>query len=228
MVVFLSCCLLSSLRRPGQQFRQSDEVVGGGREVEGPSDPIEAAEPGLPLSGGGFCPAEHFLDTLAYTLADRVTRMAGGASVDLGMPRHAEFAHPSVGGDMRRDPPRAEFLHEGRDIVSFVGGERDPPGSPRSIQQDQRGIALSGTARARQTGIGDKSVTVLHEHMPGIGEHAELSVRLPCQTCVRIGLALVRLVASRPTPPVALSVAPTRGVGTGRLVGGGRIGFGLE
>jgi hypothetical protein len=79
--------LLISLRRAGQQSRQSDEVAGGGREAEGPSDPFDGAESRLSLPGGGFCPAEYFLDTLAYTPADRVTGMSGRASVDLGMPR---------------------------------------------------------------------------------------------------------------------------------------------
>jgi hypothetical protein len=79
--VVTSVCPLSA------QSRQSDEVVGGGREAEGPSDPFDGAESRLSLPGGGFCPAEYFLDTLAYTLADRVTGMSGGASVDLEMPR---------------------------------------------------------------------------------------------------------------------------------------------
>ena len=55
-----------------------------------------------------------------------------------------------------------------------------------------------------------------------------MSVRLPCEAPVPIGLALVRLVAPRPASPVALGAAPARGLGTRRLIGVCRVGFGLE
>ena len=57
-------------RRSLQELWQPRQIVGGGREGEGPSDALAAAEPGPFLGGDGLDPAKGLLDPLADALAE--------------------------------------------------------------------------------------------------------------------------------------------------------------
>ena len=99
----------ASLRyQPGQP----NQIVGGGREGEGPSDTIAAAEPGLLLPGHDLDPAECFLDALPVTLADGVAALLRRAAVD----RRAAAA--GVLRDKRRYPiERASALQSAPSVI---------------------------------------------------------------------------------------------------------------
>jgi hypothetical protein len=56
-------------RRGLHELRHRTKIVGGGREVKGPSDTLAAAELGSLLAGDRFDPAEGLLDPLANPLA---------------------------------------------------------------------------------------------------------------------------------------------------------------
>src|SRR5882724_91427 len=75
-------CRWKSSRR--NQLGDSDQIVGCGREGEGPSDPIDSPELGSRLAANDLDPAECLLDALSDTLAGRVARMPGRPCVDRG------------------------------------------------------------------------------------------------------------------------------------------------
>jgi len=69
-----------------KQLGQAHQVVGCGREAEGPCDAIHSSKPGLVLAGDRFDPSEGFLDTFANALADRVANMPCRPPIDGGAP----------------------------------------------------------------------------------------------------------------------------------------------
>ena len=75
------CCPFLS-RSCAHQLRDTDDVVGGGTEGEGPSDFSQAPELRLSHAGHRFHPSEPLLDALADALARRVAGMPGGTPVD--------------------------------------------------------------------------------------------------------------------------------------------------
>jgi len=66
------------------EFREPNQVVGGGRQGEGPSDFLDSSIFRLSEAADGLHPAEAFLDPLANALADRLAGMARGGPVDGG------------------------------------------------------------------------------------------------------------------------------------------------
>src|SRR6185437_10650058 len=72
------------LRRASQQLRETHQVVGGSDEGEHPADPSGAAMTGFAQAADRLDPAEHLLNALADTHADRVAGMACGAAIDGG------------------------------------------------------------------------------------------------------------------------------------------------
>src|ERR1700678_1491591 len=97
------------------------QIVGGGREGEGPSDAFAAAELGSLLARDSLDPAKGLFDSLADALADRIARVPRGAAVDrrraaIGILRH-------VG----RRVHRAQLVYEILGVVGLVGAERDRP-----------------------------------------------------------------------------------------------------
>src|SRR5205814_5078390 len=75
-------CEPRSQRWLGEQFGQSDEVVGGHGEGELPTDLEQSAMPHLAQPGHCLGPAEGFLDAFANALGDSIARVAGGAAID--------------------------------------------------------------------------------------------------------------------------------------------------
>src|SRR6202167_3296040 len=66
------------------KLRQSRQIVGGGREGEGPSDAFAAAELGSLLARDSLDPAKGLFDSLADALADRIARDPLGMAVGFG------------------------------------------------------------------------------------------------------------------------------------------------
>ena len=70
-----------------QDFRNANEIVGGGGQHEEPFHQLAAAVPGLAQATDRLHPAERFLDALALDRADAIARVTRGARVDRGRGR---------------------------------------------------------------------------------------------------------------------------------------------
>ena len=69
----------------GGEFGYSDEVVGDHPKGEGSVGTLEAPDLEFGDAADGFGPAERLFDPLSNPLADLVTGVAGGASIDGGL-----------------------------------------------------------------------------------------------------------------------------------------------
>jgi hypothetical protein len=102
-----------------RKLPQPRQIVGGGREGEGPSDAFVGAELGSLLAGDHLDPAEGFLDPLADALAQSVAGMARRAAVD------RRRAAVRIQRYVRRRIRRAQFTDEVLGVVSLVGADRN-------------------------------------------------------------------------------------------------------
>ena len=64
------------------QVAHSNQVVGGQREAEHPTDPRHAAMADLARASDGFEPAEDLLDAFTFALADQIAGMMSGQLID--------------------------------------------------------------------------------------------------------------------------------------------------
>src|SRR6478672_9311934 len=94
------CSSLARSCRRRQQFGQPRQVVGRGREGEGPTDAITSPELGLLLPAGRLHPAEGFLDPFADALAD---------GVDSCRPLSAKSGHSAPTWQMVKPDPERCF-----------------------------------------------------------------------------------------------------------------------
>ena len=69
-----------------EQPGKTNEVVGGGREGEGPVDACEAAQPGSSQARNRLDPAERFLDPFPRRQAGGIAGVACGAAIDRRVP----------------------------------------------------------------------------------------------------------------------------------------------
>ena len=111
----------------GDQFWQSDEVVGGDCESKDGGDFRPATELDLGKTCWGLDSAEDLLDALAASLADAVTGMVCRALVDGCLANLAGLGNTAVDGDMRRDLACAQAPDKGFHIIGRVGRQRDAP-----------------------------------------------------------------------------------------------------
>lgn len=81
------------------KLRHSHQVIGGGHEVSKGLRSFDAPVAAAPQAANDFNPADDLLHPLADTLADGVSRLPGGAPIQL---RHLE---PFLAGDMRQHLP---------------------------------------------------------------------------------------------------------------------------
>src|SRR6185437_14999876 len=106
-------------RRGLEELRQPRQIVGGGREGEGPTDALATAELGPLLACDRLDPAKSFLDPLANALANRIARVSRRPAVD------RRGAAACVLRDVGRCVHRAQLVDEVLGVVALVGGERD-------------------------------------------------------------------------------------------------------
>jgi hypothetical protein len=107
------------------QIAHPNQVVSRRGEGEHPSDYVRPSEPRLALPGNRLHPPEDFLDTLPFSLTNRVPRPTGGPSVDRTPPIGIVLRH------MRGDSELPHLLHEVRCVVATIRTQRDrllPPG----------------------------------------------------------------------------------------------------
>jgi len=140
------------------QVAQPNQVVGGQRKAEHPTDPRHSAIARLAQAGDGFEPAEDLLDALTLALADQIARMTSGALID-----DRGGLAGQVWGDLMITQLRNEFLV----VVALVGAEgyampagdlfhQSPPAVrrgrwPGSRSLGPRGRCGSPSARVRRS-----------------------------------------------------------------------------
>src|SRR5215204_7662459 len=120
-------CLAESLRTTGRslflklvQVSNSDQVIGGGSELEDPTDQPQSAVSGFAQQPHRFQPAEDFFHSFALTLTNFITRVARGALVDRTAPSLVVLGH------VRRHLAGTQISHKVSGVVSFVAGQGNP------------------------------------------------------------------------------------------------------
>ena len=100
------------------QSTHAQQVVSGGNDVGVQAHARQSASHRAAQPAVGLHPAEDLLDTLSFSLADRVAGVARGACVE---PRGlAAFDL----GDMGRDVLRSQMRDEGLRVIALVGSQR--------------------------------------------------------------------------------------------------------
>src|SRR5512143_3330709 len=134
---------------------------------------------------------------LAFSLAERVGLMPGGAAVN----RRATpggFRLVGVLRDVRGDAELAQLHDEVASVVALVGAECLVAGR-QVLGHGERRPPLGCARGARQLGLDGKAVAVLHQHVADEAELALLAVALAEQPgIVVVGRGASRSTASRP------------------------------
>src|SRR5215469_11709926 len=104
--------------RCGQNLRNADEIVGGGRQHEEPFDQRPSTMACLAQTADGLDPAEGFLDPLPLDGADAITGVTGGAGIDRRAAVGIVLRH------MRRTATFTAAGHEVSGIVVLVAAHR--------------------------------------------------------------------------------------------------------
>ena len=128
----------------GCQARDSDEVVGGGDQMGVHLHPLTPAVAGLAQAADRLHPAKRLLHPFADPLADGVTRMTHGASVE----RRAARAD-LVSRHLRSDCERAAVGDEVAGVITLVGAQRDPAAAGQALIRHGDGGAPLGVAVGR-------------------------------------------------------------------------------
>ena len=87
----------ASRRNHRRQVADAHQVVSRGGEGEHPAHPVLASVPRLPEIPHGLHPAEDFLHPFSQALTDGISRMAGGATVNGGLPAVTVLGHMGHG-----------------------------------------------------------------------------------------------------------------------------------
>src|SRR3984957_1587089 len=155
------------------ELRQSNQIVGGGSEGEGPPDAAATAELRLLLPGHRLDPAERLFDAFADALTDGIAVVPRRACVDRRTSATGVLRH------MRRHCHRAQLIDEVFRVVGLVGTERvraRPVGA--RFDRGERRYPLGMAVSRRQTSINQKAMAVLHQTM---ADEAELGfLACPC------------------------------------------------
>ncbi len=161
----------------GEEFWQSDEIVGDGEEGEYGVGFFASSDFELDQSGTGLGPTKDFLDTFSASQADLVAWMARGAAVsasqayfiagvagctaiDGGFAPLAGFTDGAIDGDMGRHLARPQFTNEFRNIISLIGAQRDAPVAGTAVQHGQGSLALGGAGSVGKGTVHDQTIKV--------------------------------------------------------------------
>src|SRR5260221_87562 len=158
-----SSMLQTDSSRCGQQFRDADEIVGGGGEDEEPFDQPAAAMTGLAQPGDGLDPAERLLDPLALDHADGIAGVARGAAVD------GRAAVGIVLRDVRHAAALAAAGHEVGGVIVLVRADR-AAGAGVVLDHIERRAALGRAVGFGQPDIDDEPMAGFR---PGVAHNEE-------------------------------------------------------
>src|SRR5450755_2840599 len=188
-----------------RQRHSSDaqQVAGSHGELELLINPLQAAKHGLPDAADSLAPAEMLLDAFANDLAQAITGMAGGATVD-----RAAATSGVVAGDMRCYFPLTTPGDEVGGVVSFVGADTAATAVGHGVEHGQRCAALPEAIRMRDHGADHQAAAVLHQHMALVTEDRRRVMALAVGARIGVGGARVGVVATGLAFPVGLGIAP--------------------
>ena len=123
--------------------RLGSQVVGRGREGEGPTNPGDSTMTSLAQASDRLEPAKNLFHSFASPLAEQVAGVARAASVD----RAVDLLR-----DVRCDSILPQCAHQLLLIITFVGAQRDPT-LARDLcrhRQSRRGLGdAAGQSQAR-------------------------------------------------------------------------------
>src|ERR1044072_5500034 len=190
-----------------EEFGHSDEIVGCDRECEdriglGGASDLELCKPGLSLH-----PTEHFLDALATDLADAISDVAGGATVDRASAHNPMLGDAALDRNMRRHAALAQVFDKVGDVKGFVASKRDAAAAFAAVEHGKSCFAFRNTGCVGQGCIGCEPIALLPQHMAHEAQPALAAIRLAIEPCVRVRGRGMRLVRSLFLVEVTLAVA---------------------
>ena len=182
---------LRSLSCRKEQVPHAHEVIGSRREGENPSDFKQPAQSGLAQHPHGFQPAEHLFDSLPLALADRVSGMARGASIN-----RASTAALHILRHVRRHIHGPHIGHQITCVISLVGGQRDSAHTLDALGHQERRIPFRRPAALLQFGVHHQPVAVLDQKIAAVCQLRLMPTALARQSRLRIRLRFVRVVTA--------------------------------
>src|SRR5579864_4315201 len=172
------------------ESRHANEVVRGGHQICRQLRQLQADEPRSSKATDGFHPSEDLLDSLAFSLADYVTSVTGGALID------GAASTAGVLGQVRCNVAGAQVRHALSRVIALVAGERPwtKASLARLVNKVGHDLAFGSTCRLVDLKVHQQSVAVLHQRMGGVRQVRLLAFALLGQPCLGIGRALMRCV----------------------------------
>lgn len=140
----------------------------------------------LAQTPNGLQPTKDLFDPFADLLAHSVAFMARCAPIDGG---------PLVfAGDMRRRQPLPQAVDKDRNVITFVGANRNPVRARQVFDHFQGRMPLGRAIGLGKSAIDHQAVAVFHQGMPHEAQLRFLALAFAQQPAVRIGGGLMGLV----------------------------------
>lgn len=208
----------TELSRRGIQPADAQQVVGGAGEIRQQLGPLDAPDAGLAQAAHGLHPAEDFFDALAFSLAQDVALVPGGAGIEA---RGLSTVDP---GDVRDDATAAQARDEVLGVVTLVR----PEGlgldafAPLAREHLKGRLAFGVAVGGSDVDIEAQAVAVFHEGVAREGESGLLAGALLRQPGLGIRGAFVGGVGTH--FPVEIDARVARVIGRRCFL----LRFGLE
>src|SRR6266550_654790 len=170
------------------QLPHSDQVVSGGGEDEDPVHSLGTAMAQLAQQANRLQPAEDLFDSFAFLLANLITVVAGGATVDSRSAISVVLSH------VRRHLQVAQLLHKIMRVVVLVTAQRHSTSAADLCSEGQRRVALGGASRRRHASKDRQAITILHQQMAGVAQLRFFAFALATQHGFGISSRLMRFV----------------------------------
>jgi hypothetical protein len=169
----------------GGQVSHAHQIVGEGKC---PVHFAHPAVPNLPHERNRLEPSETFFYPLPLLLADGVTRVPRGATIN-----RAAAASSQVLRHVRPHAQIAALLHKPERVESFVAADGQRLRAGKLFHHDQR-IAFRRPVGLEYFRIHDQPVAILDQQVPAVTQLGLLPLALARQQSVRIGLRLMGFV----------------------------------
>src|ERR1700747_1795937 len=201
----LIAVLQRHLSRRGTQSTDAQQVVSRGGQAHQLGVARDALQPRLARAAAGLAPAEELLDALAHDLTGAISARPEHAAAQANV---ASLNVSDVWGrallqQSGYEPPR---------VVALVGADtlEAQALAPLPGNQCERSVGLGDTDRGSDSDIGHQAVAVVHQRVTGKAQLRLFARTLAFELGLRIGSALVRIVA----PSFALEVAVPAAIGS--------------
>ena len=128
--------------------------------------------PEFAQAADGLHPAKDLFYEFPFPLTDVIARMPRGPAID----RTPADLLSNVG----RDGPDTDSGHKACHIVALVRPDRAAR-RRAGLQQQRRCLAFGGPRRVSRAGVGDKSLSIVQEHVAQLRQLGFLPLALPMQ-----------------------------------------------